>query len=73
MYVQIFHNCEPFREHGEDVGCQFIDIALRVELVRRYSENQPRPSGIMNLLPPDACSAILCKVFLGDWRMWRYT
>jgi hypothetical protein len=35
MYVQILCNCGPFCEHGEDVGCQLIDIALRVELVRR--------------------------------------
>jgi len=40
----------------------------------RYSENQPRPSGKMNLLPPDVCSAIHCKVFfvqLHGW-LWRY-
>jgi hypothetical protein len=35
MYVQILCNCGAFCEHGEDVGCQLIDIALRVELVRR--------------------------------------
>lgn len=44
----------------------------------RYSENQPRPSGKMNLLPPDACSAIHCKVFFVQlhgwlWRTWSYT
>lgn len=80
MFVQILCNCGPFCVHGEDVGCQLIDIALRVELVRRdtVKTSWPRPSGKMNLLPPDASSAIHCKVFFVQlhgwlWRMWRYT